>query len=216
MGISGLAGARRRRWFTLVAVTGIVVVAYTSGASTREPVDPPQAAAQVVPAVSATPAADPTTTPTAPPTPTLAATAMPAVESTPAPSPAPTPTASPALTATPSPPPPDPVTIGFASGYRGEGADARLVETTSVFDSGSRIAWRMATTQVVAAEEVRVTFTATADGRVVREFILDSPPDDRVFYGESLYVKRPGRYVMRTYADGLLIRRGSLPRRSGA
>lgn len=87
-------------------------MACTSGASTGEPVDSPHAAAQVVPAVNATPAADPTATLTAPPTPTPAATAMPTMELTPAP----TPTASPAPSGTPSPPLPDPVTIGFASG----------------------------------------------------------------------------------------------------
>ncbi len=67
----------------------------------------------------------------------------------------------------------------------------------------------MAVPQALVGQQVRVIFTASSDGRVVREFIIDAPPDDRVFYGESVYVKRPGQYVMRTYADDQLIGEGT-------
>lgn len=205
--ISVPAGARprRRRWFTLAAVAGIAFAAYTSGASSRDPVDSPAAAAQAGPAATATGTPELTPAATAAPTPTLEPTASP----TATPAPAPTPTDVPAPTATLAPPPPDPVSIGFATGYRGEGTDARLVGKTALFTSGNRIAWRMAVPQGVVADEVRVIFTASADGRVVREFILDAPASDTAFYGESVYVKRPGLYVMRTYADDRLIGEGS-------
>ena len=207
MDISVPAGARprRRRWFTLAAVAGIVFAAYTSGASSRDPVDSPTAAAQAGPAATATGTPELTPAPTAAPTPTLAPTASP----TATPASAPTPTDVPAPTATLAPPPPDHVSIGFATAYRGQGADALLVDKTALFTSGSRIAWRIAVPQGVEADEVRVIFTASSDGRVVREFILESPASDSVFYGESVYVKRPGQYVMRTYADERLIGEGS-------
>lgn len=192
--------AARRPWFAVATALAVVGAACTAAAPSRPPITAPMPTVGAGRAVVVTPGPVVTVVPVTP----VPVTPVPAAP-TPAPVAAPTPLPTPAPTAAP----PQRVEIGFGDGYRETGSNVALVGQGSTFTAGEKMAWRMRLPSAPQADEVRVTFTRVADGVVVQEFVFDAGQGSNVFYGEAAYVKRPGSYLMRTYADDYVIGEGA-------
>jgi hypothetical protein len=87
--------------------------------------------------------------------------------------------------------------------------DVTLVAPTTKFELGSEIAWKVLLDPASGSEHMRITISDAVTDAEYNSYDFIPNAGSNIFYGKAAdLVNAPGKYVMRYYADGVLVGEG--------